>query len=301
MTTYRNFVDLDVHARSVVGFTVDDQTVEVLRRRFGGDAAEAVAWVRSFPGPQTATYEARPTGFGLFRQLTAAGVRCVVAAPSKLQRPTGDRVKTDARDPEHLARLLRMDEITSVRVPLIEEEITTDLGRSREGTRQALMGSRCRLSKLLLRRGFVYADGHAWTDKRDVWLCSHCGGDRVFQTAFDANYEAVIQTAAWRDRLDKAMAGMAADSAFTPLVNRLSCLREVGPLTGFALVVEIADWHWFNGNTIGSFLGLVPSEYSSGQSRQLVEMTKTGNSSARRLLVDIPGIIAATTGPRPSP
>jgi len=148
------------------------------------------------------------------------------------------------------------------------------------------MGARHRLSKLLPRHGFVYADGNAWTGEHDAWLRAHRGGDRVFQTPFDPNYEAVIQTAARRDHLDKAMAEMVGDSASTPLVNRLGCLRGIGPLTVFALAVEITDWHRFNGNTIGSFLGLVPSEYSSGQSRQLGGITKTGNSHARRLLVE---------------
>lgn len=100
-------------------------------------------------------------------------------------------MKTDARDAEHLARLLRMDEITSVRVPSVEEETARDLVRSREDTRQGLMGARHRLSKLLLRHGFVYAGGDAWTQKHDVWLRSHRGGDLTFSTAFDANYEAV--------------------------------------------------------------------------------------------------------------
>jgi len=107
-----------------------------------------------------------------------------------------------------------------------------------------------------------------------------------FRTAFDATYEAVIQSVARRDRLDTAISQMAAESQFTPLVNRLACLRGIGPLTGFALAVEITEWHRFTGNTIGLFLGLVPAEYSSGQSRQLGGITKTGNSHARRLLVE---------------
>lgn len=286
MTTYRNFIGLDVHARSVVGCAIDAESGEVFHRRFGYDLAEVVAWIRSLPGPQTATYEAGPTGFGLFRLLTAAGIACVVAAPSKLQRPTGDRVKTDARDALHLARLLKLDEIVAVRVPTIEEETARDLVRSREDTRQDLMAARHRMSKLLLRHGFVYSDGEAWTRKHDAWLRQHRTGDLPFQTAFDANYEAVIQTVARRDRLDAAIGLMAADSQFTPLVDRLGCLRGIGPLTGFALAVEITDWHRFTGNTIGSFLGLVPTEYSSGQSRQLGGITKTGNSHARRLLVE---------------
>ena len=97
MIIYRSFVGLDVHARTIVGCMIDARTGEVVHRRFGFDLAEVCAWVASLPGPQTATYEAGPTGFGLFRLLNASGVECVVAAPSKLLRPSGDRVKTDVR------------------------------------------------------------------------------------------------------------------------------------------------------------------------------------------------------------
>src|SRR3954470_20871401 len=103
------------------------------------------------PGPAAATYEAGPTGFGLSRALTAAGVRCEVAAPSKLQRPSGDRVKTDQRDALHLARLLRLDEVTSVTVPSVGQEAARDLVRAREDARGDLMRARHRLSKLLPR------------------------------------------------------------------------------------------------------------------------------------------------------
>lgn len=286
MTQHRTFVGLDVHARTIAGCALDAQTGEIARRRFGFDLSEVVEWTRSLPGPQIAAYEAGPTGFGLYRRLLDSGTDCVVAAPSKLQRPSGDRVKTDARDAFHLMRLLHLDEITAVKVPSVEEETARDLVRSREDTRQDLMGARHRLSKLLLRHGFVYSDGKAWTQKHDRWLRAHRAGDVAFTTAFDANYEAVVQTVARRDRLDKAIIAMAADSQFTPLVDRLGCLRGISALTGFALAVEITDWHRFTGNTIGAFLGLVPSEYSSGQSRQLGGITKTGNSHARRLLVE---------------
>ena len=100
------------------------------------------------PGPVAVVYEAGPTGFGLYRHFTAAGIRCEVVAPSKVQRPSGDRVKTDARDAMHLARLLRLDEITPVAVPTIEQEAARDLVRAREDCRGDLMAARHRLSKL---------------------------------------------------------------------------------------------------------------------------------------------------------
>ena len=115
-------------------------------------------------------YEAGPTGFGLYRPLSAAGIRCEVVAPSKLQRPAGDRVKTDARDAVHLARLLRLDEITPVSIPTVDQEAARDLVRAREDCRGDLMRARHRLSKLLLRNGIVYSGGAAWTGRHDVWL-----------------------------------------------------------------------------------------------------------------------------------
>jgi transposase len=232
------------------------------------------------------TYEAGPTGFGLFRRLEAAGIRCLVAAPSKLQRPIGDKVKTDRRDAEHLARLLRLGEIVPVRVPSIEQETARDLVRAREDARQTLMAARHRLSKLLLRHGLVYDDGDAWTQKHDRWLRSHRFGHRGLQFAFDAAYETTLQATARRDRLDRQILELAADSEYTPLVRRLGALRGIAPLTGFSLAVEIGDWTRFTGKSIGSFVGLVPAEHSTGSSRQQGSITKVGNAHARHLLVE---------------
>jgi transposase len=285
----RTSVGLDVHARSVVAAAIDGVTGELFQARLTPSFEHVRAWCAGLPGPVAVAYEAGPTGFGLFRALSAAGIRCEVAAPSKLQRPSGDRVKTDARDAVHLARLLRLDEVTSVAVPSVAQEAARDLVRAREDARGDLMRARHRLSKLLLRHGIVYDGGHAWTGKHDRWLHVQARGQLVGEAtrfAFDADYDAVLATLARRDRLDQAIAQLAADSEFTPLVRRLGALRGIGPLTGFALAVEIGDWHRFTGATIGSFIGLTPSEFSSGASRAQGPITKTGNTHVRRLLVE---------------
>jgi transposase len=243
-------------------------------------------WIAGLGGPVAVTYEAGPTGFGLYRALTAEGVRCVVAAPAKLQRPSGDRVKTDAKDAVHLARLLRLGEITAVTVPSVDQEAARDLVRAREDCRGDLMRARHRLAKLLLRQGIVYSGGQAWTGVHNAWLRRQRLDNRVTQFTFDSDYEAMVAVKARRDRLDKSIAEMAADSEFTPVVRRLACLRGISTLTGFGLAVEIGDWNRFTGNTIGSFVGLVPSEYSSGARRVQGSITKTGNTHARRLLVE---------------
>jgi len=144
---------LDVHARSVVAAAVDGVTGEVFRARLTPGNDEVIDWVRALPGPSAVVYEAGPTGFGLARAFTAAGIRCEVVAPSKIQRPSGDRVKTDARDAMHLAKLLRLDEVVSVAVPSLEREAARDLVRAREDVRGDLMRARHRDSKLLLRCG----------------------------------------------------------------------------------------------------------------------------------------------------
>ena len=289
MFTERTSVGLDVHARSVAAAAIDGVTGELFQTKLTPSYEHVGSWLEQLPGPVAVAYEAGPTGFGLYRHLTAAGMRCEVVAPSKLQKPAGDRVKTDAKDAVHLARLLRIDEITPVAIPTVDQEAARDLVRAREDCRGDLMAARHRLSKLLLRHGIVYYGGKAWTTKHDQWLRTEALpklATRATRMAFDSGYETVLATKARRDRLDVAIEELAAASEFTPVVRRLGCLRGIGTLTGFALAVEIGDWNRFTGNTIGSFVGLVPTEHSSGGSRSQGSITKTGNGHARRLLVE---------------
>jgi transposase len=283
-------VGLDVHARSVVACGLDGRTGRLFECRLAPDHGEIAAWIRSLPGPVSVTYEAGPTGFGLARFLIESGIACQVAAPSRLQRPSGDRVKTDVRDARHLARLLHLGEIVSVTVPSVEQEAARDLVRAREDVRGDLMAARHRLSKLLLRQGIVYYGGKPWTASHDRWLQAR-RRDQRFDTpglgmAFDIAYDTMLATVARRDRLDTAIAAMAADSSFTALVTRLGCLRGVSMLTAFGLAVEIGDWTRLSGRSIGAYLGLVPTESSSGGSRSQGSITKTGNAHARRLLIE---------------
>jgi transposase len=281
----RTWVGLDVHARSVVACTIDDEVGEIQTLRVSPRTEAIVEWVRALPGPVAVAYEAGPTGFGLARALTVAGVRCEVVAPSKMERPPGDRVKTDRRDAERLARLLRIGELPGVRVPTEAEEAARDLVRAREDARGDLMRARHRLSKLLLRHGLVW-DQSAWSAAHEAWLRDQ-RFDRVgAQLAFDEAFDAVLTVHARRNRLDTAIGEMAVTSAFAPVVRRLCCLRGVGTLTAFGLAVEIGDGRRFTGSSIGSYLGLVPTESSSGARRAQGGITKTGNSHARRLLVE---------------
>ncbi len=248
----RTSVGLDVHARSVVAAAIDGVTGEVFRTKLVPAAEVVLDWVNTLPRPVAVTYEAGPTGFGLARAMTAAGLRCEVAAPSKLARAAGDRVKTDARDAMLLARLLRMDEIVSVRVPSITQESARDLVRAREDARGDLLRTRHRVSKLLLRHGHVYYGGKAWTGKHEAWLRSIRFAEPGTQAAFEADLEAVELTMARRSRLDTSIAAMAAQSEFTAVTRMLCCLRGISTLSGFAMAVEIGDWDRFTGSSIGA-------------------------------------------------
>jgi transposase len=273
----------------VAAAAIDGVTGEVSQARLTPSYEHIRSWISQLAGPVAVAYEAGPTGFGLARALSDVGIRCEVVAPSKLQKPSGDRVKTDARDALHLSRLLRLDEITSVSVPSVNQEAARDLVRAREDCRGDLMRARHRLSKLLLRHGIVYYGGAAWTGAHDRWLRTDAAPRLkapATKMAFEADYDHVLTMQARRARLDSAIEHMAADGEFTPIVRRVSCLRGVSTLTGFALAVEIGDWNRFTGSTIGSFVGLVPSEYSSGSSRVQGTITKTGNTHVRRLLVE---------------
>jgi len=148
------------------------------------------------------------------------------------------------------------------------------------------MSDRHRVSKLSLRQGIVDYGGHAWTKVHDTWLRARHVDARGLQLAYGTAYDTMLAAVDRQDRLDVAIAAMATDSDYTPVVTRLGCLRGVSTLTAFGLAVEIGDWQRLTGRSIGAYLGLVPTEHSSGTSRSQGSITKTGNGHARRLLVE---------------
>jgi transposase len=279
------FIGLDVHARSVWAGVLDGESGEVRSCSAPVRPAELVPWLRAQGDSIAVAYEAGPTGFGLARACAAAGIPCLVAAPSKIARASGERVKTDRRDALRLARLLRLGELTAVRVPSTCEEGARDLVRAREDARSDLMRARHRLSKLLLRQGLVW-EGSAWTKAHERWLFAQRFEERGLQVAYEEGLATLAGVRARREALDAAIAEEAAKEPWAEVVGRLACLRGVSTLTAFGLATEIGDWERFDGRSIGAYLGLVPSESSSGERRRQGAITKTGNGHARRLLVE---------------
>ena len=287
MAKARTLVGLDVHATKIVAAVLDAETGELQWFRVSGDIGEAAALCGGLPRPVRAAYEAGPTGYGLARALERRGVGCVVAAPSKILRASGERVKTDRRDAEHLVRLLLAGKLHPVRVPGAEEEALRDLVRARETVRIDLMRCRHRLSKLLLRRGIRFDDGRAWTERHRVWLAGIDLGHSAAQATFQDAVGAVDALVHRRAALERAIVARLPDSPWATEVGRLRCLRGIDTLTVAGLCAEIGDFERFaRAEQLMNYVGLAPSEHTTGEQRRLGAITKTGSGHARRLLVE---------------
>jgi transposase len=288
MTKVRTWVGLDVHAAKSVACVVDAQTGEMTVARLSGATSELVAFLAGQPGPTRVAYEAGPTGFGLARTVGAAGIDCIVAAPGKIERPSSDRVKTDQRDAERLVRLLMIDALVAVRVPTGEEEAIRDLVRAREDLRGDLMRARHRLSKLLLRHDVRYDDTTStWNDRHRTWLAKVDLGQRGAQATLSDYIGAIDALTIRRDNLEATIAQLIPGSAMETTVARLRCLRGIDTLSAVGLAAEIGDFARFGRPAqLMSYLGLVPSEHTTGEQRRQGAITKTGSRHARRLLVE---------------
>ncbi|MHB1809357.1 MAG: IS110 family RNA-guided transposase [Solirubrobacteraceae bacterium] len=288
MAKIRSWAGLDVHAAKTVAVTVDRESGETCSRRLSGRASEVVEFCAGLPGPTRVAYEAGPTGFTLARALGEAGIECVVAAPGKIERPAQDRVKTDRRDAERLVRLLMVDGLHPVRVPGIEEEALRDLVRAREDVRGDLMRARHRLSKLLLRHDIVFdGSGKNWSAAHRQWLGRLELADRAAHLTLLDYLGAIDALIVRRDALESAIGQLVPSSPWAQTVARLRCLRGIDTLSAVGLCAEIGDWERFQkAGQLMSFLGVVPSENSSGQSRRQAAITKSGSRHARRLLVE---------------
>src|SRR3954453_7868676 len=227
MAKARSLVGLDVHAAKIVAAGRDAETGELQWFRIGGDVSEAAGLCVGLPRPVRVAYEAGPTGYGLARELARRGVECVVAAPSKIPRASGDRVKTDRRDAEHVVRLLLAGKLHAVRVPGAEEEALRDLVRAREAVRVDLMRCRHRISKLLLRHGIRFEDGRAWTDRHHVWLAGIELGWPATQATFADSCGAADALVHRRDALEREIVAFLPDSPWHQQVGRLRCLRGI--------------------------------------------------------------------------
>jgi len=293
------WVGLDVHARSTHAAAINVMTGEVARAKFGPGVEAPLAWLGALPGPMRACYEAGPTGFGLYRAAEVVGVEMAVIAPGKTPRGPSDRVKTDRKDAELLARLLLAGSLTAVVVPPPEVEAARDLMRAHDACRRDLMDARHRVSKLLLRHGRVYPESSTWTARHRGWLgCQQfeqSGTELAYLDALACVDAITARKAALAERLSQ----LALEERWWPTVARLRCFHGIDTLTAFALHLELGgDWRRFaRAPQLSAWLGLTPTLTQSGESSRQGAITKTGSTLARRLLVEAAWHYARTPGP----
>ncbi len=233
-------------------------------------------------------YEAGPCGYGLYRQLRNMGVDCIVVAPSLVPKRPGERVKTDRRDARKLARLLRSGELSPVWVPGEEDEALRDLVRAREDAMKELLSKRHQLNKFLLRLGLrPPEDITSWTQRYMGWLESLQPSKVPHQIVLREYIQAVKEAEARVERLEREIEEQAKASAHAPIIEALQALRGVKVVTAATLVSELGDITRFpSARQAMDYVGLVPSEHSSGSNQRRGSITKTGNGHARRVLVE---------------
>lgn len=284
------FVGLDVHKESVaIGVATAGRAAGRFVGTVGTTLAELRTSLKSVGPPDTLSivYEAGPCGYGLVRELRACGYACEVIAPSKIPQRPGDRVKTDRRDAVRLAELARAGELVNVLVPDGRDEAIRDLSRARVDAVRARLRARQQLKAMLLRHGHRYTGRSSWTQAHERYLATvtfaHAAQDLTF-----VEYRHAVSEADERvNRITAALREQSVAWRLRPVLEALMTLRGIDFVAAVTLVSELGDLNRFaHPRELMSFLGLVPTEHSSGRSRQLGGITKTGNGHARRILIE---------------
>src|SRR6266478_5385664 len=285
------YVGLDVHKEGIVVAVAEGGLRGEVREygRIANTAGALDRLMRKLGGAGVGLrfcYEAGPCGYGIQRHLSAHGHECVVVAPSLIPKRAGDRVKTDRRDAASLARLHRAGELTAVWVPDPGHEAMRDLVRARLDAVRALRRARQQLSGFLLRQGCHYGRP-AWTKLHRRWLTGLRFEHAVHHIVLEDYIQAVEAAAARRDRLTAQIEAMLPDWTLAPVVAALQTMRGMALVNAATLIAELGDLSRFaNPRQLMAYLGLVPSEHSSGSSVKRGGITKAGNAAARRLLIE---------------
>ena len=291
MKEFNKYVGLDVHKETIAVSVAEADGGEV---RYIGEIANTpeaieklVKQLRKGGATLSFCYEAGPCGYGIHRQLTDLGWDCQVVAPSLIPKKAGDRVKTDRRDSLILARLHRAGELTAVWVPDGAQEALRDLTRAREDMKHLQRQAKQRLLAFLLRHGKRYDGKSNWTQAHYRWLETVKFDHPVQQIVFQEYVDTVKAMTKRIEAIDKQVESASAESVFWPVIEGLMALRGVSLLTATTIVAEIGDLRRFSSAPqLMAYLGVVPSEHSSGGTKSRGGITKTGNGHVRRVLVE---------------
>ena len=286
----RVHVGLDVHKDSTsVGVAEVGHSEARYVCALGSDVGKLLKVLSRYgePGEVRVVYEAGPTGYGLYRVLKARGYEVQVIAPSLIPKRAGVRIKTDRRDCVGLARLSRAGELTPVWVPELADEAMRDLVRAREDAVQSRHSARMQLKAFLLRHEVRYAGKSAWTKAHERWLATVSLAHPSQQLAFEEYRQAVSHAHEQVQRLSVALAQAVAGWRFEAVVRALMTLRGVDVIAAARLVAEIGDIGRFqSARDLMGYLGLVPSEHSTGERVRKGAITKTGNAHARHAMTE---------------
>jgi transposase len=285
-----SFVGLDVHKDSTaVAVAEAGRDTPRIIGTVGADLGQLLKALKNLGKPESmlVVYEAGPCGYGLVRELRSRGYGCEVVAAGKIARRPGERIKTDRRDALALARLARSGDLVTVRVPDERDEAMRDLSRAREDAVRARLKARQQLKALLLRHGHRYTGKSSWTLAHERYLAAVSFAHPAQDIGF-AEYRKAVGDAHERvERLTEALRTQTEQWRMQPVVAALCSLRGIDFVAAVTLVAEIGDFSRFAHPTeVMGFLGLVPSEFSTGNTRRQGDITKTGNGHARRVLVE---------------
>lgn len=291
MKEFSKYVGMDVHKATIAVSVAEANGGEI---RYLGEIANTseaitklVRQLRKGEAQLSFCYEAGPCGYGIHRQLTELGWDCQVVAPSLIPKKAGERVKTDRRDSLMLARLHRAGELTAVWVPDDAQEGLRDLTRAREDMKSLQLKAKQRLSAFLLRHGKCYGGKSNWTQAHLRWLEEMKFVQPVQQIVFQEYVDTVKMLSKRIGALDQQLESAAGESVFWPVIEGLMALRGINLLTATTVVAELGDLKRFaSAPQLMAYLGVVPSEHSSGASKSRGSITKTGNGHVRRVLVE---------------
>ena len=295
MMNVTTFAGLDVHARSIKAVALDVVTGEVRSATFGYDACAVAEWIRSIDPAARCVYESGVTGFDLQKKLSSLGVDCVIGAVSKMIKPAADRRrKNDRNDAEFLARMLSVGNIVEVWVPDDECEAARDLARALDDAREDPRRQKQRLSKFLLRHGLVFDERTPsgqrksnWTGAYWIWIKGISFREKADNDTLAFYVDAVRQAEEDKRRLEKLVADEASRPRWRKRVDSLRCLKGIDVMTAADIVFEAGEFARFrNARSFAAWLGLTPSEHSSGEKVAQGGITKAGNKHLRRVMVE---------------